>query len=242
MVRPQLDEWRAESVRFSYFFAGETAEDLRRGGLWRSITELEPESSTTRQAEGVIQEQGAYLGGQLTVAVGANRVDIILSATPVANDFPNFGNVKTVVDEFRRAVAAGAEQVEAGANRLAYGLTATRRCRTREESYATLDELLSNVKVDSATRDFFYQVNRPRPSRTDSAITLNRLSRWVPLVMKQLRLDGDLTAISDVHAVRIELDFNTASETPTPSRLDINVALVAELISDAETLLVEGEH
>jgi hypothetical protein len=241
MVRPQLDEWRAESIRFTYFFAGEVAENLRQG-LWRSITGLEPESSTRRPAEGVTQEQGPFLAGQLSVAVGVNRIDFILGAIPLPNDFPDLGNVHTVADEFRRAVVAGAAHVEAGANRLAYGLVCTRRCQNREDSYLTLNELLPSVTVDPTSRDFFYQINRPRRSNVHEEITLNRLSRWAGAVLKLLLFDGRPNDIPDVHVVRVELDFNTAAETPTPARGDVNGELMAELVAGAETLLLQGEH
>jgi hypothetical protein len=239
MAQPVLDDWRAESIRFSYFFAEELPDALRKD-LWRAITGAEPQSSTTRPAEGVVQDQGIFLDGQLTVVVAINRLDVILvGQVKGAAEFPNLGVIASIHSSFHQAVDNALGGAEAAAIRLAYGLTITRLSKDRNDSYDTLDKLLSNVNVSAESRDFFYQINHPRQSVSDSSITINRISRWSAVVLKQLSLDASPSG-PEVHAVRVEFDFNTAPETNASGAN--KQTLMAELISDAHTMLTRGDR
>jgi len=240
MALPPLEEWRSESVRLSYFFAGEVPDDLRPG-LWRSIVGSEPETATRRPAEGVVQEQGPFSGGQLLVIVGVDRIDFILVGVQRPGDTPDLGNVRMVTDELHRAVVAGAAAVESKAIRLACGLVGLYKSQSREDSYSMLDDLLSSVRVDPLSRDFFYQVNRQQQSKIDQTVKLNRLSRWSAGIYKTLRFDNN-SPLHDVNAVRVELDCNTSDETLILSGGEINHKLMKELIANALSLIEEGEH
>jgi len=238
MAQPVVTEWRAESVRFTFFF-DEKDRGRFNSNLWNAITGAEPQSTTNVHATGVKHDQGMFLGGQLNVATAATRVDVILSAVFGGLDFPNLGAVDDISAEFGKLViAAAADQLE-HASRIAYGIIATRLSTDRNESYSVLDELLSNVKVSPDSKEFLYQVNLPRDSHTDKSVMLNRLGRWSALVMKQVSADDLTSKGSEIHSVRVELDINTAQGS---SLLNVDKEkLLTELINEGNLMLVNGD-
>ncbi|MDN7905217.1 hypothetical protein QZM18_13960 [Burkholderia diffusa] len=238
MARPRLEDWRAESIRFSYFFAEAVPEQLREG-LWRAITGSDPESSTLRKAEGVLHEQGPFLGGVLAIFTGPNRIDILLTPTVVANDFPNIGEIGTVHNELLRVLHQARFDIAAETVRLAYGLVANIRTSNRDESYRILDELLSRVTVDPVGRDFHYQINYPRASTVNDKITLNRLSRWSAAFTKQFQ-PGNVVDNLEIHVTRVEFDINTAPDVSIEGT--DKAKLMDELIDSARTMLTEGDR
>ena len=69
-------------------------------------------------------------------------------------------------------------------------------------------------------RDFLYQVNRRRASKTVSGVDVNRLSKWSVASISQmtLQIQPDPTTLlskvgEPISAVRLELDINNV---PTP--------------------------
>lgn len=227
--------WNCESVRFTYFYAGEPPESLRNE-LWKQITKVEPESSVRRPAERMTQEQGPFLGGELSISVGLNRIDIVLGSDFAPGVLPSLGLPVDMIDQFRSVIlTAGAVDLETCATRVAVGLVCTEQHDSRESAYLRLDDLLEDVRVNKDSRDFSYQVNLPRKSKINADVDINRLTRWNSVAFRVLSVDSAPVDLPDIYAVRLELDFNTGSDTQLP--VGVQGQIMQEIVEEIKQIL-----
>jgi len=117
----------------------------------------------------------------------------------------------------------------------------------REEGYELLGRYLRDVRVDAkGSSDFLYQINRWRPSQR-RGVTINRLSKWTVSRIVHTRLmaaGGTLTASPFVdlgHAVRAELDINTAPSENAALDQEGAAAMLDEQIALALEIAAKGD-
>ena len=84
----------------------------------------------------------------------------------------------------------------------------------REIAYEFLDEMLPDVRVDPASKDLTYRINRPRILNLGTKkLEINRISKWTA---DQFAYDFESasrrTENRIFHVVRAELDINTTAE------------------------------
>jgi hypothetical protein len=89
-------------------------------------------------------------------------------------------------------------------------------------------------------RDLLIQVNRPRPSKTDPSIEINRVSKWQAAQVQVLHVTQSGGTSSSSNRAIVEVDVNT-----TPIKALISGASVAHLIEElgdlADEIITNGD-
>ncbi len=228
--------WNARSLRLTIFPAGEG-----NWPSWSDVTGATAETSLTRA--GLIQEEGAFADGQLSLLRQIPlRLDLLYSAaispTPESTSGPrSVGQLDTALVVFTPLAdhfLVSAPQ----ALRIAFGLQLVKPSRSRAEAYDILNASICNAKFDfENAQEFSYQINRPRKSTgVDNDLLLNRLSKWSAL-MERLVVDdlssGRVVTASESYGASLEIDVNTAADRGDPLQNP------AELFRELTRLAVE---
>lgn len=128
--------------------------------------------------------------------------------------------------------------------RLAFGAVLISEQPSRPVTYASLQPLLHNVKLDPESTDLMYRINRPRSSRVLDGLKINRISTWQAISLQQLvAIDDMSTATTATLAVaaRLELDVNTDAERDKPVPSEQLPRLLEELVSTAREIALKGD-
>jgi hypothetical protein len=245
-TRPE-NRWLAETLRVTIFPTPGAAPNEQNP--WARLVGEEPETRSMQPRAGLIQEEGLVDGRKLHVGSSASRIDIVLGA-PTPDDVPDspltlsfaegLGQLLAVV---RRWIAIGSD-----ARRLAFGAVLLQPVASREQGYESLAEYLPAIQLDPLrSSDFFYQINRPRPSAVYPGMTINRLSRWAVANFKFTRLSIGAGAesampITQSFATRLELDVNTPTDQAEDLTSDRLEPLFAELIAYGQEIAADGDR
>jgi len=231
--------WLVETLRVTAF--GETSVELGQS-WWLSVISDDPDSETIKSKLGQYHASCEMLGGVLSLEVHPSRVDWLLRANRASEveslEFPTIDAFDKVTPQFVRICNSWLSK-EPSIDRLAYGAVLFMPTAEREQGYSLLDKYLPSVDVDGkGSADFFYQINRPRPSELDVAeLEINRLSKWSVLRLKagNIRFDSDKpvasAALHEAFAVRLELDVNTSANYANLLPVNSLNSIFGELIS-----------
>jgi hypothetical protein len=134
-------------------------------------------------------------------------------------------------------------------NRMAFGVLLNLPVGEREIGYRTLSTLLP-IRIDAAkSRDFLYQINRPRLASTPGAVGLeiNCLSRWMVSLLARAKLTfteasvGFFDRENVTSACRVEMDINTAGERQEALPRETYAGLFRELVEIACEIAEKGD-
>jgi hypothetical protein len=214
---------------------------------------VEPETRISQPRIATLQEEGPFQGGVLTLKIEPLRIEWLLgkSTETLAEEdtLPVLGRLIETLPEFKALMTRWLAVPDVPpVNRLALGAVLLQPVDTRQEGYRRLSSYLRAVHVDPETSsDFFYQINRRRPSRTGVAnLNINRLSKWSSsLAMRRMIVAGpggvSIAAAQEFHACRLELDINTAPEFPGPLPNEIRAGLLDEFVDLSLEIAREGD-
>ena len=236
--------WRAEHFRTTSFFLPGVGPDAREH-WWTAVVGSQPDEERHRPQEGLTQQIGRSGDNALAVEWRPERVDwrlvppIITPSQPQI-DFPSVGTLPDALEPFLELSRRGLEQCTA-VNRLAFGMVLLVPVDSNTAAHAELQKYLSTIQfqLDDSV-DFFYQINRPRMSKTAEGVAINRLTKWSVAVSGSISISltpgsGLLVPDPNPHfAARLELDINTA-----PSGSLIPVDLVTSLFGELAQLGTE---
>lgn len=214
-------DWRAESLRLTAFLR--RPEDKLNVGSWQEFLGDEPKSSESRPREGLVLEGGPWEQGWLSLEGSPIRVDWRLGVNPeyreISTEIPSLGDFESVQDQFEILMMRWIKK-SPPLSRLAFGAILNLPVENLAEGYRLLGNYLPKVEIDpEKSRDFLYQINRRRPSRSgNEGLEINRLTKWS---VSQLR--AGIIDLSPEHGhfmetaeplivCRLELDINTAPE------------------------------
>jgi len=241
--------WLLESIRATVF-----APDIKAVGLldWKALTGVPaPESQLNREVDGTV-EAGPYMGHLLTMGLagrpglGPGRADLVLapqSRTVTVPLDPLRGRIEPAaigpfVAAFEGFVVLANKWLQTVTNirRLALACTLFERTNSPEEA---LDIILRNVPSfnkagDNQIIDLLIQLNRPRRSRVNSSILINRFVRWsartVEIVLSPVPIPPPT-----IRSERAQADIDIS----TPDRTDITGSQIHEYLEEFARLLVE---
>ena len=217
------DYWQAESLRFTAFLTP----SADHGGTtwWREVVGDEPENTTTRSRGTEYSAEGSFEAARLVLSLKPRRVDWLLAPSPDpeqgAGAMATLGPLAVTLDAFWRAAAKWLGLVTCPPlQRLAFGAVLLHPVSDRGEGYRGLSTYLPAVQLDpQASRDFTYQINRPRSHTHDGLhIAVNRLSKWSVAVWRFAAfVPGSVAprlvpSRSEFYACRLELDVNTDAD------------------------------
>jgi hypothetical protein len=177
-----------------------------------------PETSTAKPNKSELQEVGPFGPGNLVLQFQPFRIDWVL--TPRLEDAPE----KTWIGPFSEALKTVNPLMTQWLkncpplNRLAFGAVVFEPAQDRSIGYEKLAKCLPDVKIDpKGSRDFFFQINRPRNSGVVNGLVVNRLSKWSVSAIIPIRFLMTPESLQQQmgegkQAVRIEVDISTAAE------------------------------
>jgi hypothetical protein len=136
--------------------------------------------------------------------------------------------------------------------RLAFGCILLRPVAVRDEILPLLLDLLPDLRIDRSkpVRDLFYQINRPRMSRTKGGpndLEINRLSKWSGVELRQayISLDGSprgFLSQPTQAAARLELDISSNVQLSRLIPNAITKPLFHEFVDLGKELATRGDH
>ena len=248
---PKAVEWQVQQLRLTVF-TGEVA-SFSPEDWWVNLVGSPPYSVVARPKEGLFQQEGAFEGRKLLLRAQADRIDWLftpafpeqpeelLEFPPTAGPFPEALGI------FQKLALAWFKIVVFPVNRLAFGAVLLQPVADREAGYARLDSYLHDVSVKPSTSDFFYQINRPRLSRTVHDLQINRLTKWSVALFQRfgVRLEPKVTPKTQItsheSACHLELDINTPPDLRSPIPRESVEAVFTELASLGEEIAAKGD-
>src|SRR5712691_4605478 len=219
---PPLDAWQVESVRVTAF--PRDVLSVEQLSWWDDVVGYAPETVVSRPKTGQYQAHGDFEGRRLTLQVQPGRIEWSVSPITKAEDeesgLPVIGPFPEVITSLSKVVVPWLPQAPA-LRRLAVGGILLQPVADTRAGYALVQKYLPRARFDlEGASDFFYQINRPRPSTTGiQGLRINRFMRWSVQVARRMTLTlggGGAVArtLGEEAACRLELDINTAPDFP----------------------------
>ena len=250
----RADFWEVELLRLTIFFPSDSP-PVDSDQWWNQLIGEPPENKNERPREGTLQQDGIVDASRVTLSVIPGRVDLIsgVDQSPLKQPFevvPTMGLLSKRLGPFMN-MAQQLIKLTPGANRFAFGAILIHPVSDRREGYAELSRYLSALKIDiENSRDFSYQINRPRPSATVIGCAINRLSKWAVVLVQPLRIQiiGDAKGQqvaqfigTGFNAVRLELDISSDSDRIGKLPVELSIPFWDELVSMGLEISAEGD-
>lgn len=218
-----IGAWQAESLRLTAFPT--PAAEFAEPSWWKNLVGEPPEKRLSTPRTSSLQEQGPFAGGTLVLTVNPLRIDWALRPTQeeTQSEPQAFLTISSFTESLARFSALIGrwfdEQMCPPLKRLALGAVLVLPVASLRQGYEQLSEYLPAVKLSiDGSSDFFYQINRPRVSKSGvHNLNINRLSRWSVFTW-QAALLGIIPGAVETKisrpdfACRLELDINTAAD------------------------------
>ena len=243
--------WQVESLRATTFHV-RGAYTLDPADWWELVIQDKPEQVLTLPKQGLVQQSGVFEGRQLVLTARLDRVDwnlqgVVDSPRQPTHRFPTLGPLSEPIDSFSK-VAAKWFETGPEVTRLAFGAVLLKRVADLASAYQELSRFLPSIELDGIdTPDFLYQINRPRTSKSPTAMRINRLNKWSVLQEGTISIGlgpGTVPTLASTLpnlACRLELDINTSAESLLPiSRPDTQV-LFKELVDLGREIADQGD-
>jgi hypothetical protein len=235
-------ELNTEMLRLTAFLAPSTHPAAQT--WWADLVGAQPETVTSKPGRGESQEAGALGNCTLTLSVQPGRVDWLLTKRLEENVLPETGWAGPFKETLDLFISLMTRWLENGPPlvRLAFGAIVHEPTQDRIAAYRKLAQYLPDVKIDpERSEDFFYQINRPRPSETIGTLNINRLSKWssgavvlARFALTKQQMVQQPMAVGN-HSLRIELDLST-----DPSFVgELPSGELRKLLGELERLAVE---
>jgi hypothetical protein len=202
--------------------------------LWQNITNELPQNKIERPLEGLVIEEGLWHNNGLAIATHSERVDVMVSPTPIITPvLPSIGELDNIDETLSHILnRISFDKVV----RIGFGLTLQYEENSHESAYRTLARFLPNLLLEVDSSDFLYQINKPTQSKTDSTIKVNRMQRWSAVSIEIFSFGNtsnfETTNNKQLFATRLELDINTHQNNSLLELTNIR-AIADELIEEA---------
>lgn len=251
--RAPINNWQVESLRLTVFPL--PVSPLSDPGWWNMLTGEVPHTETARAREGITVKAGLFTDSWLTNQVLPNRIDWLLTISPEApppeNLIPTIGAFTDKLQVFLQLMFKWLELDSCPEiQRVAFGAVLHLPAIDKEAAYRQLISYLPSVRIDPVnSRDFFYQINRPRALKSHPDIIINRLSKWAVAVFSMLDVNLSLnTAPTTVnkrivgnHTCRLELDLSTDANRRIALPRSELVEILQELGDNTNNIVEQGD-
>lgn len=213
-----LNNWNVELLRFTGFPSPDF--QIKEPNWWYEIVGEQPENRIVQPRKGLFQEVGLFDESELILKVEPFRIDWVFKANqkPEEQDMTTLGEFENGAMQFNNLMTKwfGLKDFPKF-QRIAFGAILLHPVKDYHQGYTKLSVYLkSTVAIDTKnSSDFFYQINRPRKSKTNIPnLRINRLTKWSVKKAKLLGIifNGEQNKTisgEDSFACRLELDINT---------------------------------
>ena len=214
------DQWEVGFLRATTFIPDLTSEGSVGNTWWEKVAADKPEDERISHQRGTKEQKGMLNGNNLAMISQPGRVDLALGAadeeSPEQSKLPSLGPMSVATLEPFMNIVKRWLNVCPLASRLAFGAILGRLTADAQTGHEDLRRYLHCVRLDpQSSSDLFYQINRPKTSRVDPGIRINRVSRWsVPQVGRVgVTIDPAVskatTNIQGWYICKLELDIST---------------------------------
>jgi hypothetical protein len=247
-----IDVWQVETMRVTVFPTEVVPTD--RSSWWDHFVGIPPETVVARPKAGQFQARGDFEGRQLALQIQPGRIEWVVGSLAKAPEeaeeslLSSLGPFPEVLNSLSKVVIPWLREAPP-LQRFAFGAVLLQPVDTVRSGYALLQKYLgANVRLDpDSSSDFFYQINRPRPSKaTIEGLRLNRLTKWSVQVIRRMTMTighgGSATrALGEDAACRLELDINTAADFAAVLPVERLEALLQELTDLGREIAQRGD-
>ena len=228
----RVGKWSVGQLRLTIYPS--SPQNIYDVNWWADLTGKQPEEKIIKSNQSFYSESGPFENDVLLLNVMPPKIDWIW-AIPI-NKQVEFDRIPVIGDYFESHeifVNIMKKWLNAVSdikfNRLAYGAILLMPVKDHVSGYKKIANYLPEVRLDPEnSRDFFYQINRPRHYSSNPELPINRLMRW--RVIKQSSLISTspksvMVTAKENYACKVELDINTSNEISTdlPSEELINI-------------------
>ena len=253
MSAANFGEWDVANLRLTVFYIGKPV----RAGLWRRLVGMPPESSETREREGVVNEQGIVEDGNvLHLGIQSARLDWNFHPSPIQPDIggappaaPSLAAVGHAVSILRQALDVSIAVCDR-VDRVALGSVLIKQEVNQSDSLEWLAKYLPHLSLDSHEGEgFVFQINRRRRSEQVSHVRVNRIARWQQETLLGMRgtiAVGSGAPQSNVEArtqgfiSKLTIDVNTVPGSNAISK-DRLPGLFEEFVSLTQEIAIKGD-
>lgn len=245
-----LDSWNFNLLRMTAFPTPTHTYEAKVQDWWHHIVGESPETITQNPKVGLSHADGPVRHGILYIDNQPNRIDIVMkeadappTATQSTSSFTEAvqyfdGLVEKWLDLFSGPVLF----------RLAFGAKLSFPVPNREDGYKMLDNFLHAVEIDPVnSSEFLYRINRPRASKMNPSILINRLNTWAVernmVVVFPLVPDQPVAQQQQLSSVMcsLELDINNKPEFPLNEANIPPLQIFREFIELGKEIAVQGD-
>ncbi len=229
-------EWLIGQLRATTFIDNTNTNYAIKNTWWHETIDKNPEEEHIDHKHNSKEQIGPLGNNKLVLISQSDRVDWVLetitneSPVPVSSPMTNHTLepfLMTVKNWFSRCPPA---------KRLAFGAILVRPTASIQTGYEEIQPYLTNVKMyPQDTTNFFYQINRPKQSKVNPDITINRLNKW------SVRVRGDNVPESATTICMLELDINTTPLYKTVTGSDAD-DIFSELVEQGRDIASRGDR
>ena len=156
--------------------------------LWEQVLGAPPETDQNQPRQRVRVQTGPWHEGVLQLTVSPFNV-VWLAAPPTDQESlpnPNNWRVADIIPDFLAVTRLWLSSIDFGIKRVGFGLHSLLPAQDKVSAYRLLQGLVPSVTIEpETTSEFFYQINRPVPSRVlGGDVRLNRLMKWSATVLR----------------------------------------------------------
>lgn len=237
--------WIAESLRFTLFSFAPI--NPKEHNYWELVLNEPPEQEIGSPKTGVVQQNGPWENGLLDLVVQPSRVDWTWRASQDLDidKFPTVGPLDESSKKFESLLNRWLEHCPA-ASRIAFGVISLLPADSLSEGLEFLARSTGlDIDLEGAS-DVMFQLNRPRPTKTDVAeLKINRLANWSMVRFQKIQLQigasSKYSNIDEAIACRLVLDVNTSPDFSGDLSKNHLRALCAELQTSALEIAEKGD-
>lgn len=247
--------WQAQRIRATTFLSPDS--EIDNNSVWSIVVGGIPDEEQRRPKEGSLHQVGTQGDFTIVLRILHPRVDWLVQPIiqrPEEPSVPPDWQAASFSDALKALsrIASQWLSMQLQVARVAFGAHLVQPANDIREASSRLSDYLTDMKIDSDNSyDFFFQINRPRESKTIPQLRINRLSKWSIMTQATGGFDiqvapgvedrVSLSPITQRYASSLELDINTLANyekyLPQPQLNN----LFEELMDSGKEIAVQGD-
>lgn len=217
--------WQPILLRATYF-CDSPVQVSEAAPWWEALAKTKPENINAKASTQETVVDGDFEPGILRLGIQPGRIDWIHAISnekqEKSQELLYLGDLRTKTSQFNSLMNTWFEQSNLPSiRRLAFSTISILTTESKADSFESISGYLPSMTFGADSTDFLYQINRPRKSKNDPDLTINRVSKWS---VETLQMRSFLTSTPNLEKFserthnfcRLELDINTSVDYKAP--------------------------
>lgn len=248
----EFGPWSVRSLRLTVFPepSAEKARRLDSGELFYQLSGEQCVTFTRNPRESTEIAFGPIGGNGVSIELDPHRVqwkfDPLDDGTGIRPEPALLSSPAGAIDSLRITLLNFAADFPL--RRIAIGALLAQHTSDNDESYGRLANILPRLNlVPGQTSDLIYRINRPRDSKCQEGLKLNKLATWSAAVFRAFQVVGDARQtgnfgmVAESYEIRLEFDVNTSGERTESIPVENIECIFNELMQIATDLATNGD-